>query len=225
MPDNRITIFVGNYGSGKTELSVNYALHLAAAGVKTGLIDLDIVNPYFRSRERAGLLMEQGVNVVLPQAEYIYAEVPALPPEISGMLANRAYQVVVDVGGDNTGARALGRFAGQVAAENYRMIMVVNASRPETDTPAGVVRLLRAIEQASGLPVSALVNNTNLAWETDLELVAAGQALVEAAAAEVHLPVDFTVVARSLEAAARKRLAGAKIFPIDPLMGLGWVQD
>ncbi|SHE72379.1 hypothetical protein [Desulforamulus putei] len=222
--NNRVTVFVGNYGSGKTELSINYALDLARQGQQVALVDLDIINPYFRSREKADLLESQGVHVVLPPAEYVMSEVPAMPPEVAGFIANKDYHVVIDVGGDNTGATALGRFADLIKNTGYRMLMVVNTNRPDTASPAGIITVMHSIEAAGGLSVTALVSNTNLAWETDLELVQQGQKILEQVSLQTGLPIDFIVVERSLYEQVKEHFPHRQVFPIDIMMRLQWAQ-
>lgn len=222
--NQRITIFVGNYGSGKTELAMNYALDLARQGQQVALADLDIINPYFRSREKAAFLTAQGVHVILPQADYIMAEVPALPPEIAGFIKNPAYHLVIDVGGDNTGATALGSLAQLIQESGYRMLMVVNTSRPDASTPEGIAGLMNSIEAASRLKITALVNNTNLAWETDLDLIQDGQEILQQVSLASGLPIDFIVVERPLFLPARKRFTNIVVFPIDILLRLQWAE-
>jgi hypothetical protein len=225
MPTNsRITIFVGNYGSGKTEFSMNYALELAKKGQKTAFVDLDIINPYFRSREMASTLADNGVYVILPQVEYVMSEAPALPAEIEGYIGKEDYHLVIDVGGDNTGATALGRFSELINNKGYNMCMVVNTNRPDTSTPTGVVTVLKSIEVASGLKVTALIHNTNLAWDTDLQLIKEGQQIINQAARLSELPVAYTVVERRFYNQALKELPNQEIFPIDILMRLQWAQ-
>lgn len=222
--NQRITLFVGNYGSGKTELAMNYALDLARQGQQVALADLDIINPYFRSREKAAFLTSQGVHVILPQADYIMAEVPALPPEIAGFIKNPAYHLVIDVGGDNTGATALGSLAQLIQESGYQMLMVVNTTRPDASTPEGIAGLMKSIEAASRLKISALVNNTNLAWETDLDLIQDGQEILQQVSLASGLPIDFIVVERPLFLPARKRFTNIVVFPIDILLRLQWAE-
>lgn len=222
--NNRLTIFVGNYGSGKTELSMNYALDLARQGQRVALVDLDIINPYFRSREKAGLLESQGVHVILPQAEYVMSEAPAMPPEVAGFIANQDYHVVIDVGGDNTGATALGRFADLIKDTGYRMLLVVNTNRPDTDSPAGILAVMHSIEAASRLSVTALVSNTNLAWETDLDLVQQGYEMLEQVSLQTGLPIDFIVVESSLFQQVKEHFPHRQVFSIDIMMRLQWAQ-
>lgn len=222
--NHRVTIFVGNYGSGKTELAMNYALAMADQGSQVALIDLDIINPYFRSREKADFLTSRGIYVVLPQAEYVMSEAPAIPPETAGVIGNEDYHVVIDVGGDNTGATALGRFSDLLEQTGYQMVMVINANRPDTATPEGAIGLLQSIQTASTLQVTALVNNTNLAWETDLDLIQQGQELVHQVSVTTGLPVEFMVVERSLYQGAQELFPELRVFPIEILLRLQWAQ-
>lgn len=225
MPKNRVITLVGNYGSGKTELAINMVLDLAHKQEKVALVDLDIINPYFRSREKADLLKAQGVKVILPQSEYIMSEAPALPPEISGYLANHDYRVVLDVGGDNTGATALGRYDDQINEAGYSMLMVVNTNRPDTDSPAKVTAMLKSIEKASGLKVTGLVNNSNLAWETDLAIIEQGQAMLAQVASSTGLPIEMITADRHLYQSVVKKFPGIRVFPIDIMMRLSWAQN
>lgn len=189
----RIIIIVGHYGSGKTEVAVNYALSLAEYG-KVAVIDLDIVNPYFRSREAREIIEERGVRVVCPEGEAGHADIPALSPVILGMIENEEYQVVIDVGGDDMGARALGRFQNQLAPKGYEMILVVNPYRPQTSEIKDVKQLAREIEAASRLKISSIIANPHLASETTPEIVAKGIEFVQDVANNLNLPIKFVSI-------------------------------
>ena len=209
---NQILLFTGRFGSGKTEAAINYALALAKAtrdgkdgkaATSVILIDLDIVTPYFRSREMsAGRAMEeQGVQVVAPNVVGQHLDIPAITPQILGAFQQTEKPVVVDVGGDPQGARALGQFSGAIrlaATEGrpYTMHFVVNPYRPFTDTVEGLARSIAEIEATSRLKVSSLVSNPNLIGETTVQAILDGHARIEEFAAKLGLPIAFVCVQR-----------------------------
>jgi hypothetical protein len=209
---NHILLFTGRFGSGKTEVAINYALGLAKAEMSRRrdtatagviLIDLDIVTPYFRSREMSAgrALEERGVQVVAPNAIGQYLDIPAITPEILGALQQTERPVVVDVGGDPQGARALGQFSGAInkaTAEGhaYTMHFVVNPYRPFTDTLEGLAYSIAEIESTSRLKVSSLVSNPNLIGETTVEAIFDGHARIEGFAAKLGLPIAFVCIER-----------------------------
>ena len=173
--DRRFLVLVGNYGSGKTELALNLAL--AAAGEKsTTLVDLDIVNPYFRSGEKAQELREAGVRVLMPSFALSTVDIPALPAEIQSVFITPSDRVIFDVGGDDTGAAALGRYAPsfrQFRADTA-VALVVNAMRPLTQTAEDAAELGRRIEQRGRMRIDMVINNTNLAERTTPEMLLQG---------------------------------------------------
>ena len=175
--EKRVVLLVGGYGSGKTEIAVNYALRSKQERARMFVVDLDIVNPYFRSREQEQLMRQAGVEVVQPAAPFFTADLPAIPPQVKGVLQDENCQVVVDMGGDYVGARVLGSYGQAILAESYEMWYVCNAYRPFLQQAAGNIALLRAIEAASRLQVTGLINNTHLMQFTDLEIVQRGEAV------------------------------------------------
>jgi hypothetical protein len=213
-----ITIFSGRFGSGKTEVAINYALSLtrgsapdvqepaARAGhvADTGhqgqdgiiLIDLDIVTPYFRSRETADRMRTQGVTVVAPSVIGQHLDTPAITPQIMGAIQQPARRVVLDVGGDQQGARALGQFSAAIEQRGYTMHFVVNPYRPFTDTLEGLATSIAEIEAGSRLQVSSLVSNPNLIAETTMERIVQGHAQIEGFAQELGLPIALVCVER-----------------------------
>jgi len=186
-------IFTGRFGSGKTEISVNYALTLAnsADGRRPILIDLDIVTPYFRTRELAERLEGEGVEVVSPVAVARHLDTPGISPEILGAIQQPERPVVLDVGGDAQGARALGQYALTLDRLGYAMNFVVNSHRPFTNTVEGITQAVAEIQGTSRLQITALASNPNLMQETTLEQVVAGHRLVEEAAEVLGVPVAF----------------------------------
>ncbi len=172
MEHKRLTLFAGHYGSGKTNIAVNYALQLAREGKPVCIADLDIVNPYFRTVDSAKDLEKAGVELIRPQFANSNVDLPALPAEAYRLVQDRASYAVMDIGGDDRGAYALGRYVPYIKEENnYRMVFVANASRPLTQTPAEALEVMREIEAACGLNFNCIVNNTNLSSETTPETV------------------------------------------------------
>jgi hypothetical protein len=162
----RIKIFVGEFGSGKTELAINYALQLKQQGFNTAIVDIDLVKPYFRTRESRALLEEHGVQVIAPEKKYANTDLPIMPQNLIRVLYQSDCQVVMDVGGGES-AIALGQLHQKFVDNPYQAMLVVNTRRPFTATPEGIINTLYRIEQVSRLKISALVSNTNLSGETN----------------------------------------------------------
>ena len=174
MDIKRVTLFAGHYGSGKTNIAVNFALYLRKLGKKVAIADLDIVNPYFRTKDSARELAEAGVDLISPQFANSNIDLPALPAEAYRLVEDRSLHAVMDIGGDDRGAYALGRYAPFIQEENdFQMAFVANPYRPLTRTPEEALEVMREIEAAGGLPFTAIVNNANLAHETTADHVLA----------------------------------------------------
>ena len=186
-----IILFTGNYGSGKTEVAVNYSSWLAKQEVKVKIADLDLVNPYFRCREAREPLEAMGITVVAPQGDYHSADLPILLPELRGLIERPDDVSILDVGGDNVGAVVLASLANAFARKSYEMYFVVNMHRPFTDTVDGVLRIMGEIEQASKLKISALVGNTHLMNESTVEHIIAGAKFTGEVSDASGLPVAF----------------------------------
>ena len=196
MQAKRVTLFAGHYGSGKTNIAVNFALHLAGQGKAVTLADMDIVNPYYRSKDSAKDLENAGVKVIA--SAYANTNV-ALPQEMYSVTEDKTRYAVLDVGGDDRGALALGRYAPAILQENdYHMVYVFNASRPLSRTAEMAMEIMQEIEIAGGIPFTAIVNNTNLGKETDWETVAASRAEAEKLSQISGLPLLFTAVEASV---------------------------
>ena len=183
-PDRRILVVAGHYGSGKTEFCVSLAMRLARMGYgpfeRLALVDLDIANPYFRSRERKALLRSAGVDVYGNAYEHeITAELPALGADIRAPLEDRGCRVIVDVGGDDSGAIVLNQFEKYLGSENALFLIVVNANRPQTRDVEGALAHLEAIERKTGRRVDGVINNTHLLRQTDAACVEKGHRLCQ----------------------------------------------
>ena len=197
----RLTLFAGHYGSGKTNIAVNYALALAKEGKRVTIADLDIVNPYFRTKDSEKELFEAGVRLISPQYANSNVDLPALPAESYSLVQDRSVYGIMDIGGDDRGAYALGRFVEAIKAEdNYRMAFVVNRHRPLTSTVADAVEIMREIEAACGLRFTCIVNNSNLGSYTTAQTVLESLDFVNTLSTETGLPVWLHT--------AEERLAG-----------------
>ncbi|MFA0816085.1 MAG: hypothetical protein ACC608_09900 [Anaerofustis sp.] len=195
-------IITGHYGSGKTEFAVNYAMKQSKEqGEKVALIDLDIVNPYFRSREKALLLEKNGIEVLGSSLgnKQQSLDMPALPGEINKYIEDQSYDSIFDVGGDGEGARVLSRFSEKIKSVGYEMLLVVNANRPMTATSDQVIAYLRDIENQSRLRISGLINNTHMIRETTEADIMKGYDLCMEVSAKTGLPVVFNVVPNYLK--------------------------
>jgi len=198
LPDERIVLLVGNYGSGKTEVAVNLAIRLAARQ-PVSIADLDIVNPYFRCREARAEMETFGVKVINPEGEFVAADLPIVLPEIRGALTGGDGTLIFDVGGDDVGARVLSSLADLFAGRSYTMLQVVNSKRPFTETVEGCLKIRSEIEAASRLRVTGLVSNAHLLEETDADTVLQGLELTRAVAASAELPVAFVTANEEMQ--------------------------
>lgn len=217
---HRLTAVAGHFGSGKTEFAVNLALSLAADGLPATLADLDVVDPYFRSRERADLLEQAGVQLITTSQACMDADVPSLPPEAMSLFDSGGRYGVLDIGGDPSGARVLARYRRRLQQSGGRLLCVVNANRPLTDTPDKALDYLEQIRDTAGLPIDGLVNNTHLCHLTQREDILAGARLAE----EVSRRSGVPVLCHAVPAALAHGLPGlgAPVFPMELYMKKPW---
>ena len=222
LKDRRIRIITGHYGSGKTEFAVNYAIKLAQLGRKTAIGDLDIVNPYFRSREKKDFMERLGIRVVAPAGKLINADVPALPAEIYTLLQDESYDVVLDVGGDAVGARTLGRYYNYLNGGGYDMFIVINANRPSTQECETVVRYIGEIERSARIPATGLINNTHMLRHTTVQDILKGQRVAEKVSRQKNLPVKYISAIEKIAEQIPEGLTG-EIFPVKMYMRPEWL--
>lgn len=190
----RTIMIMGHYGSGKTEISVNLALKLKKTEKKTALIDVDIANPYFRSRERQSFLEERGVETFFNSYGYDIAEdLPAITAKVRAPLENPEYTTVVDVGGNDSGARIINQFHKYFEPETTERYLVVNTNRYETDGVDGIMFHLRAIENEIKLPINGLINNTHMLAETTVEDVIKGHTICEELSEKTGIPIVWDI--------------------------------
>ncbi len=222
----RITLIVGHYGSGKTEVSVNLVMSMKQEFDKVAILDMDIANPYFRSRERQAFLEEKGIAVHFNSFGYdITEDLPALSAVMRTPLENKAWRVIADVGGDDAGARVLNQFHKYFENEaDCEMLMVVNANRPQTDTPEGAVYHIDAIQSETGLKVAGLINNTHLLRETTADDVIKGYDMCREIEKRTGIPLRYsTCVAELAAELARKGPEDMLIYPIRLFMRPTWL--
>ncbi len=207
MEHKRLTLFAGHYGSGKTNIAVNYAVTLAAEGKKTCIADLDIVNPYFRTADSKKELAEAGVHLIQPQFANTNVDLPALPAEAYRLITDKDSYGIMDIGGDDRGAYALGRYTPAIVDEdNYRMIFVANCYRPLTRTPEDALEVMREIEAACSLKFTDIVNNSNLGNETTGETVLASLPFIEELSSISALPVFLHTVKQDLSESVSQKI-------------------
>lgn len=198
-PTKRVILFAGHYGSGKTNIAVNYAMKLAKEGRQVTIADLDIVNPYFRTKDSAQELEAAGIRLIVSPYANTNVDVPALPQELYAVTEDRERTAILDIGGDDRGALALGRYAPSILQENdYEMLFVFNASRPLTQDAASALDIMREIEEAGGIAFTGIVNNTNLGRETTPETVLSSLTEAEELSRLSGLPICFTSVRESI---------------------------
>ncbi len=199
MENKRITIFSGHYGSGKTNIAVNYALDIANSGRKVAVADLDIVNPYFRTKDSEQLLNDSGIKLICSEYANTNVDIPALPQEMYCITDDTSTDFVLDVGGDERGALALGRLVPSIKAEdNYRMIFVVNFFRPLTADAHSAIEVMREIEAACNLKFSAIINNSNLGAATTVDDVASTAEKAKQLSDITALPLLYTTVGQGI---------------------------
>ncbi len=199
METKRITLFAGHYGSGKTNIALNYAIALKEKGLPVCIADLDIVNPYFRTKDSAELLAQKDIRLISSAYANSNVDVPALPQEMYAVTEDKNTFAVLDIGGDDRGALALGRYRPAILEENdYEMLLVINKSRPLTADAQACLEVMREIEAAGGIPFTALVNNTNLGAETTVQTVLDSLAYAQEISRATGLAVKMTTVREDL---------------------------
>lgn len=223
MFDKRVTIFMGHYGSGKTFVSVNYAIALAQQGKTVSIYDLDIVNPYFRTIDAKNKLASAGVELVVSKFAQTNVDIPAMNAKSYQMIDNKSRYAVADIGGDDRGALALGRFSEKLKQDgDYDALWVVNKFRPETRDIEGALELKAEIESTAKLSFTGIVNNANLGIETTEQTIFSGVDFTAKLAEITGIPVKFTSVRKDLITEKIKEKI-KNILPVEPIKYGDWV--
>jgi len=213
----KFTIIYGHYGCGKTNLSLNLALMLAREGNPVTLVDLDIVNPYFRSSDYKGLFEGLDVEVVSPQFAGTNLDLPSLPAEIYSVFNQAGRYVIMDIGGDDAGAYALGRFAGQIESlADYEAYYVVNKYRALTQSPQEAAGMLSEIEAASRVKATGIINNSHLQGLTTAEDILASAAYAQRTAAALSLPLVMTTATKDVAQELEGKIEG--LYPVEVIV-------
>lgn len=216
----KFLVICGHYGSGKTNFTLNLAREFARLGEAVTVVDMDIVNPYFRSSDYTGLLETEGIKVIAPSYAGSTLDVPALSPEIYSVFDSEQGRVIFDVGGDDSGAVALGRFAPQLRESGYQMLYVINRYRSLIQDPEDAAALLRDICAASRLSPAALINNSHLGNTTTAQTVLDSVPYAEEVSRITHLPVAFQTGTRAFAEELRPILSN--YYPVDVLVTPPW---
>lgn len=195
----RIKILTGHFGSGKTEISINIAIKEAKQFPKVALNDLDVINPYFRSRDVGEHLGKLGVELIAPKGILATADLPIVSPEIYRVLKDKTYRVIIDVGGDKDGATALGQYYHDLKDEDYELLFVINANRPYVSSVDGVINTIHQIETVSRLRVTGLINNTNLGCaDTTVDNLLQGIEIAEDVSEKLGIPFLYTTLSENI---------------------------
>ena len=221
---SRFIVLTGNYGSGKTEIALNLALAYAGEGQRTTLVDLDIVNPYFRSGEKKQEMEAAGIRMLMPTYALTTVDIPALPAEIQSVFEVPSDRVIFDVGGDDTGAAALGRYHPSFDArkDTTTTALVVNCMRPLTQNAADIIDLAVRIGNRSRMRIDMLINNTNLADETTPEMVEEGERIVTACAERMGIQSVVTAAGADILERITTRLP---CLPVRRYMAPEWMEE
>lgn len=218
----KIDIIIGAYGSGKSEFAVNYAWQKRQKEKKVALVDMDVVNPYFRSREIKGFFAENDIELVAPEGEYIHSHLPMLSPRIMGAVEDFQNCVILDVGGDPAGCRTLARYIENIKKRGYSLKAVINTSRPFTSDYDGIMQMLENLEFSSRLKITELVCNTNLMEFTDEATVLAGVKLLDEIARDKNLKFENYLVMDRFADIVPNGLLGKKRIVLQYFLNKPW---
>lgn len=222
--DRRIRIITGHYGSGKTEFAVNYVKKLReSVDGRVAIADLDIVNVYFRSREKKEELEEKGIQVIASNLDTAVADVPAVSGAMTMPVINKEYQYVVDLGGNDVGTLVLGRIKPLLDHAEAEFFMVVNAYRPNTSTPEGIIEQMENLEYAAGLKVTGFINNTNLVRETTAECLLHGDEVLKEVTKRTGVPVKYVSYVKDVMTEEIPEGLSGELFPMEFNMRKTWM--
>ncbi|MCP3940651.1 MAG: ParA family protein [Desulfobacteraceae bacterium] len=219
---NGIVIICGNYGSGKTETAINLAAKSRQKGMEVKIADLDLVNPYFRTREVRVYLEKLGVEVVLPPKKYMHADLPILTPAVAGMIQQPSELTILDAGGDDVGVTVLAALGDYLSQKNCQLIQVINPLRPFTETIEGCLKIKEEIETSSKLKITGLVSNANLIDETTPEHIYDGYRFINEVSDTTGLPIEFITASSRMIPELDMDRFNCPVLPIDRKLVPPW---
>lgn len=217
-----ITIITGHFGSGKTEISINLALEARKTNARTAVADLDIVNPYYRARDARNIFEQNGIELIAPAERLAAADLPIVPGDMSRVIYDPAYKLIVDAGGDKDGAMALGQFYNDWKEMKPEVLFILNANRPYVSTLEGAVETLQKIERASRLKITGIINNSNVGSATTIQDVEKGLSLSKELSYTLEIPLLYTMVPQHLSAESARIETESPVKVISRYLKLPW---
>jgi hypothetical protein len=219
-----IVIIVGNYGSGKTEVAINLAVNRKRAGIDVRMADLDLINPYFRTREAGKSLKLLGIDVVIPPLKYFYADLPILSPDVAGLIRNPSRLTILDAGGNDAGVSVLAALGDSLKDKSLKMLQVVNPFRPFTETLEGCIKIKGEIEKAAKIPITGIIGNANLMDETTPEHIHEGYEFVVNLTKNTGLELEFITAPVDLLPCLDQKRFSHPVLPIERQLVPPWKQ-
>ena len=219
---NKLIVVIGAFGSGKSEYSINLAKEYQMAGEKVSLVDLDVVNPYFRSRDVRKKFEEEGIEVIAPDGEFMHADLPMLSPRIMGAVQNLDKTVILDVGGDPAGCRTLARYEENIKKRNSEIHFVINTKRPFTSNEEEIKSMLYMLEGSSNLRITEFICNTNLMEFTDQKVVELGIKIIDNLAKKMKVKFDKYLVLNKYSEIIPDGIAGKKKHVLKYFLNKPW---
>ncbi len=190
----RISIFIGMFGSGKTEIALNYAIKLKEKYNKVAIEDIDVISPYFRTRDLKNKFEDMGIEIITPEGKLMHADLPIISPKIKGFISKEDYRIVIDCGGNDDGAVVLGSLYSSLKNYKYDVFFVINPYRPFTDTVEKTIDHIERLEKTSRQRVSYLVNNANIGHLSEIKNIVYGEGFIEKISKDLNIPVSMTVI-------------------------------
>ncbi|MEH7504498.1 hypothetical protein V7152_21200 [Neobacillus drentensis] len=221
-PNRKITILSGHFGSGKTEIAINLALTERQKHEKVAINDLDIINPYYRSRDVANIFQHQDIELIAPKSHLATSDLPIVSGEIYRVLHDHRYRLIVDAGGDKDGATALGQYYHEWKESSPELLFVLNKNRPYVCTLDGALYTVDQIEKASRLNVTGIINNSNIGIETTMQDIQTGFELCTKLAEKLEIPFLYTTISNQLKKEAEEFANNHKVVFIERYMKLPW---
>jgi hypothetical protein len=220
--NNKITILTGHFGSGKTEIATNLAIQERKFHPKVAINDLDVINPYYRTRDLESEFNKLDIELIAPKGHLATADLPIVSGEIYRVLHDPSYRIIIDAGGDKDGATALGQYYNEWIHMNPEMLFVLNGNRPYVSTLEGATDTINRIEEASRLKINGIINNSNIGSETTLEEIKKGLELAQLVSEKTKIPILYTTISSHIKEESKEFALQNPVFYIRRYMKLPW---